>query len=104
MRRTIFGCSHVPVARPIATARSTMATATDDWRNSGRLWVAHASRVSGFGVAPKRTFPLPISSVRAVFVCKSAVRKVREPETASPTRETRALPNQSAIRDPQSAI
>jgi len=58
-----------------------------------RFRVAHASRVSGFGVAPKRTFPFAISCVRMRFVLKHVMRKVREPETASPTRETRALPS-----------
>ncbi len=65
-----------------------MITAADRFR------VAHASRVSGFGVAPKRTFPLAPSHLCTFFVFKSVVRKVREPETDSPTRETRALPNQ----------
>jgi len=46
--------------------------------------VAHASRVSGFGVAPKRTFLWPHST-----------RKVRDGETPSPARETRALPHRN---------
>jgi hypothetical protein len=60
---------------------------------ASRFRVAHATRVSDFGVAPKRTFPFAISYPCTLFAFKPAVGKVREPETASPTRETRALPN-----------
>ena len=56
-------------------------------------WVAHASRVSGFGVAPKRTSPMRLHLFYTLFLPRSpVVRKVREPETASPARERRALP------------
>jgi hypothetical protein len=62
---------------------------------ASRFRVAHASRVSGFGVAPKRTFPRAISYPCTLFAFKPAVGKVREPETASPTREM-ACATQSA--------
>jgi hypothetical protein len=67
--------------------------------NFGKSWVAHASRVRGFGVAPKQTFPLVSLNLSALFVSKCVVEKVRETETASPTRATRALPG-----NPQSAV
>jgi hypothetical protein len=48
--------------------------------------------VSGFGVAPKRTSLLRLHLFFTPFTLEPVVRKVREPETASPTRETHALP------------
>src|SRR4029077_3104820 len=51
----------------------------NSWRTGG-FWVAHASRVL---VSASRQNDLP--------------RKVRESETLSPTRETRALPNRGLL-------
>jgi hypothetical protein len=96
-RFSIFDCQ---------LSQSAIDDSQSSFSNFGKSWVAHASRVPGFGVAPKRTFPLATSYRSALFVSKGVVEKVREPETASPTRETRALPRnpQSAVRSPQLAI
>ncbi len=56
---------------------------------SARVSRANASAARTFGVAPKRTWHLIMSSRRFVS-CRA--QKVREPETASPAREIRALP------------
>jgi len=54
---------------------------------------ARVSRV-GFGVAPKQSFFKAARHGRALSSCiETDRRKVREPETAAPARETRALPN-----------
>jgi hypothetical protein len=63
------------------------------------FWVAHASRVSGFGVAPKRTF--------FYFVIpnhQDAGVKFATARTRSPARETRALPNRLGHARPQFGI
>ena len=65
----------------------------------GKFRVAHASRVLGFGVAPKRTFSAARMCLWALVALNAVVCKVREPETGSPARQTRALPDL-----PQSAM
>jgi hypothetical protein len=62
-----------------------------------RFRVAHVSRVSGFGVAPKRTFPLATLSLFGLLVFGLTVRQVREPEAGSPAREKRELSNFSQL-------
>jgi len=60
------------------------------------LGSARVSRVV-FGVAPKQSFlKAALRGSARSFRIETDRRKVREPETASPARETRALPNYRA--------